>query len=239
MGNNNQKIKILSIDIGGSHIKGTILYDNGNLLMEYKSVKTPHPATFSAVINAIESLVKNFTVFDKISVGFPGYVKDGIIYTAPNLDQKTWAQVNLSEQLNALFGKPARVVNDADFLALGVVKGKGLEMLITLGTGFGTALLKDGILLPHFELAHHPITKHKSYDDYIGAKAFKLAGIKRWNRRLKKIISILKIVFNYDTLFIGGGNATNINFKLDENIVIVTNKDGIDGGSKLWQQDKI
>jgi polyphosphate glucokinase len=133
------------------------------------------------VISAIESLVKNFTVFDKISVGFPGYVKDGIVFTAPNLDQETWAQVNLSEQLNIFFGKPARVINDAELLALGVVKGKGLEMLITLGTGFGTALLKDGMILPHVELAHHPITKHKSYDDYIGAKAFKLAGIIKLN----------------------------------------------------------
>lgn len=238
MKKNNSKIKILSIDIGGSHIKGTILDDNGKLLMDYKSVETPHPATFSAVISAIENLVKNFTAFDKISVGFPGYVKDGIVLTAPNLDQKTWAQVNLSEQLNTVLGKPARVINDADMLALGVVSGKGLEMLITLGTGFGTALLKDGILLPHLELAHHPITKKKSYDDYIGDSAFAKKGKKKWNKHLKKIISILKTAFNYDALYIGGGNADEINFKLDKNIKAVTNKDGIDGGAKLWQQDK-
>lgn len=238
MENSKPKIKILSIDIGGSNIKTTIVNEQGKLMMDYQSIKTPQPATFSSTMNAIKNLVTKFPVFDKISVGFPGYVKDGIIFTAPNLDHKSWRKVNLSKKLRDLLGKPARIINDADMLALGVVSGKGLEMLITLGTGFGTAFLKDGILLPHLELAHHPITKHKSYDDYIGASAFKSVGIKKWNKRLKKIIFTLKTVFNYDTLYIGGGNAKNINFKLDKNIKVVTNKDGIDGGAKLWEQDK-
>ena len=137
-----------------------------------------------------------------------------------------------------MLGKPTRVINDAELLGLGVISGKGLEMMITLGTGFGTAILKDGVLLPHLELAHHPITKKKSYDDYIGERALVNEGIDKWNRHLKKIIDILKTVFNYDTLYIGGGNAAKINFKLDKNIKIVTNKDGIYGGIRLWQQDE-
>ena len=237
MSKTKSKIKILAIDIGGSHIKSTVLDEKGEMLMDYISVVTPHPATFSAVTNSIKTLVKSFPPFDKIAVGFPGYIKEGTVYTAPNLDQKTWQHINLSEKLSALFNKPALVINDADMLGLGVASGNGLEMMITLGTGFGTALLKDGILLPHIELAHHPIKNNKSYDDYIGAAALETMGIKKWNSRLKKIIYILKTVFNYDTLYIGGGNASKINFKLDKNIKIVTNKDGIHGGARLWQQN--
>ncbi|MEO8148316.1 MAG: ROK family protein [Bacteroidia bacterium] len=236
--NTKLKVKILAIDIGGSHIKATVLDEQGKLLMDYKSVVTPHPATFSAVISAIEILVKNVPAFDKISVGFPGYVSDGIIYTAPNLDEETWQQVDFSKKISTMLGKPAMVINDADMQGLGVVSGKGLEMMITLGTGFGTALLKDGILLPHLELAHHPIGKYKSYDEYIGADALEKAGHKKWNKRMEKVIHILKTVFNYDTLYIGGGNADKINFKLDKNIKIVANIDGIHGGAKLWQQEK-
>lgn len=238
MKNNKSKVKILSIDIGGLHIKATIVNEEGNLLMDYETIATPHLGTFPAVIRAIETLVKNFPPFDKISVGFPGYVKNGVTFTAPNLDNKSWKKVNFSSKLSVLLGKPARVINDADMLGLGVVKGKGLEMVVTLGTGFGTALINDGKLLPHIELAHHPLGKFTSYDEYIGAAAFEKIGIKKWNKRLEKIISILKTVFNYDTLYLGGGNAQNINFKLDKNIEVVTNKEGIHGGAKLWMQDE-
>ena len=109
-------------------------------------------------------------------------------------------------------------------------------MIRTLGTGFGTALLQDGRLLPHLELAHHPIKTDKVYDDYIGDQAFKKKGKEHWNVRLKKVLEILKTVFNYDHLYISGGNAKNIDFKLDENISIVNNRDGIKGGAKLWKQ---
>ena len=120
---------------------------------------------------------------------------------------------------------------------LGVVSEQGLEMVITLGTGFGTALLLDGHLLPHLELAHHPVTKNKTYDDYIGDNALKKTGEKKWNKRMKRVLNILKTVFNYDRLYIGGGNSGKLNFKLDENIKIITNKDGIKGGARLWQLD--
>ena len=175
---NKSQIKILAVDIGGSHIKATILNENGKMLTAYKRIVTPVPATSATVLAAIKSLVEKFSSYDKISAGFPGYVKDGIVQTAPNLDNKSWKQYDLAEKLSTLLGKPARVINDADMQGLGVVSGKGLEMMITLGTGFGTALLKDGMLLPHLELAHHPVTKKKSYDDYIGASALEREGIK-------------------------------------------------------------
>jgi polyphosphate glucokinase len=120
---------------------------------------------------------------------------------------------------------------------LGVVDGKGFELVVTLGTGFGTALLSDGFLIPHLEMAHHPITKNKTYDQYVGEKALEKEGEKKWNERVKAVIEILKTVFNYDTLYIGGGNARKIDFKLDDNVKITSNRDGIKGGARLWLDD--
>src|ERR1700761_263467 len=133
--------KILSIDIGGSHIKATILDDKGALQMEYDKIATPMPSTPENMIAAIHKLVDNFPAHDYISVGFPGYVKRGVIKTAPNLGTEAWKDFDLSKKLEQELGKPTRVVNDADMQGLGLVSGKGLEMVLTLGTGFGTALL--------------------------------------------------------------------------------------------------
>jgi polyphosphate glucokinase len=226
---------ILSIDIGGSHVKATILNRDGALTMEYQRVETPKPASPEKMLETIKTLTASFPVIDCISVGFPGYVKDGVVITAPNLDTSLWHNVNLAKILSDEFGKPAKVVNDADMQGLGVVNGKGFEIVVTLGTGFGTALLMDGHLLPHLEIAHHPITKNKDYDQYIGEKEMLLIGDKKWNKRIKRVLEILQTVFNYDHLYIGGGNAKKINFDLDSNITIISNKDGIKGGARLWR----
>jgi polyphosphate glucokinase len=232
--NTSSQLKVLSIDIGGSHVKATILNEKGALLMDYDKVVTPSPANPEKMVAAIKKLVKDFPEYNKVSVGFPGYVRDGIVKTAPNLGTDFWADINFSQKLEVALGKPVRVVNDADMQGLGVVAGKGLELVLTLGTGFGTALLLDGNLLPHLEMAHHPITKTKTYDDYIGEKALEKEGKKKWNVRMKKVLKVLKTVFNYDYLYIGGGNSRELNFKLDNNVKIVTNEDGIKGGARLW-----
>jgi polyphosphate glucokinase len=230
--------RILSIDIGGSHVKATTLDQEGNLQMDYQKIVTPPSPSPKQLIETIKQLIKAFPAYDKISVGFPGYVKKGVIFTAPNLGTDAWKNFDLAKALEKELGKPAKVVNDADMQGLGVVDGKGFELVITLGTGFGTALLMDGYLLPHLEMAHHPVTKKKTYDEFIGEKALLKEGDKKWNERLKKVIEILKTVFNYDTLYIGGGNSSKISFKLDNNIKIVSNRDGIKGGARLWQQDE-
>ena len=230
--------KILSLDIGGSSIKATVLNEEGDILQDYAKVKTPHDATPENVLAAIKTLVKGFQDYDKISVGFPGYIKKGVVYTAPNLGTDSWRGVNLNLLVRGALQKPVRISNDADMQGLAVVKGEGLEMVITLGTGFGTALLLDGNLMRHVELAHHPVTKNHTYDTYVGDEALEREGKEKWNRRMKKIIEILKTVFNYDHLYIGGGNADEINFKLDDNIEIITNKDGIKGGARLWELDE-
>ena len=230
-----KKGNVLTIDIGGTNVKACVLDDKGKIITDYVSKPTPKNAGPKEIISTIEKLTAKVSNFEKISVGFPGYVRSGIVQTAPNLGENKWSNVDLADQISALFDKPVRLVNDADLQGLGIVKGKGLEIVFTLGTGFGTALLFDGDLLPHFELAHLPINKIESYDDYIGKRGFEKVGKEEWNERLKYIIEIYKTVFNYDVLYIGGGNSVNINFELEHNIKIVSNEDGIKGGAKLWK----
>ena len=229
---------ILSIDIGGTSVKAGLLSTAGELISDFKKVPTPKKSTPEAIVESIQELVEQLDAeetFDRISVGFPGYVRHGVVLTAPNLAKNKWDGINLGQQISDLFNKPVRLINDADQQGLGIVSGKGFEIVLTVGTGFGTALLYDGELLPHLELAHLPITKSKDYDDYIGTAAFEEIGKKEWNQRLEYIIEIYKTVFNYDQLYIGGGNAKEITFELEDNISRVSNKDGIKGGAKLWK----
>lgn len=229
--------RILTIDIGGSHIKATILDAQGKMLVDYKKLETPNPATPDAVLATIKLLVKDMQDFTLISAGFPGLIKNGMVYTAPNLDNRGWQFIDFAQLLTDNLSRPAKVVNDADMQGLGVVAGKGLEMVITLGTGFGTAFFLNGKLLPHMEIAHHPIAKEQTYDEYIGEKAYDKVGKKKWNKRMQKVLEVLLTVFNYDTLYIGGGNSDNLTGKLPQKVKIVTNKDGIKGGARLWDDN--
>jgi polyphosphate glucokinase len=229
--------KILSIDIGGSRIKATILDPEGNMLTDFQKIATPVTPDPGSVIQAILELTQSFQEYHRVSVGFPGYTRQGVIHTAPNLGTPKWKGILFSKLLSDVLNKPVRVLNDADMQGLGVVSGNGLEMVVTLGTGFGTALFLDGNLLPHLEIAHHPLSKDRTYDEYIGDRALLEVGLEKWNRRIKKVIDILKTVFNYDHLYIGGGNSKKISFETDDTITKVSNLDGIRGGAKVWQRE--
>jgi polyphosphate glucokinase len=228
--------RILSVDIGGSNIKATILTAGGALAGAYRKLPTPTPATPEKVLRVIQELVKELAGYTKVAVGFPGIVRNGRVFTAPNLGTLDWQHYDLQGQLSQALGTPVRVVNDADLQGLGVVKGQGLEMVITLGTGFGTSFLLDGHLLPHLELAHHPVSQDLTYDQFVGEKALRTYGEEEWNQRMKKVLAILKTVFGYDHLYISGGNAAKLAFPLEDNVSIVSNREGITGGLRLWQQ---
>lgn len=227
--------RILSIDIGGTRIKATVLNPEGEMSFEYQKIETPSSGEPDDVVAAINALIREFPNCDMVSVGFPGFVRKGVVNTAPNLGSKKWRGVPLAQILATELGKPVRLVNDADMQGLGVIRGDGLEMVVTLGTGFGTSLFMEGYLLPNLELAHHPIANGETYDQYIGEEAYKRIGEESWNKRLKKIVKILLKVFNYDHLYLGGGNSKKIKFTLDDNVTLVSNREGIRGGSKLWQ----
>jgi polyphosphate glucokinase len=231
-----KKIRTLAIDIGGTGIKAIKLDENGKAISERGRIPTPKKATPKVVIGIIRELAKMQDGFDRVSVGFPGVVKDGIIYTAANLG-KGWTAFELEKELQRKLGRPVRVANDADVQGLGAVSGKGLELVITLGTGFGSAIFDEGRRI-HLELGHHPFHKGKTYEEELGRRALEKKGKKKWNKLLREAIDDLKRMFNYDRLYIGGGDAKYINFKLPPDVEVVSNEDGLLGGIALWREER-
>ncbi|HTY43140.1 MAG TPA: ROK family protein [Thermoanaerobaculia bacterium] len=228
-----EKPRTLCIDIGGTGLKTLVVGADGKPLGERLRVDTPRPATAKALVEAIRGLAQKQTPFDRVSVGFPGVVRKGVVETAFNLD-KSWIGVNVDRLLTKELGKPVRAANDADVQGLGAVKGEGVELVITLGTGFGSSLFVDGRLVPNVQLAHHAGWSDKTYEDELGNRALKKAGKKRWNKRLRKAIESLGALFNYDRLYIGGGNARKIRFDLPARVKVVSNVEGLLGGLALW-----
>lgn len=227
--------RTLAVDIGGTGIKAELLDERGRPLTQRARVPTPNNATPRKVMAAIVKLARMQGAFDRVSVGFPGVIKDGVVYTAPNLG-RGWNNFDLQRELRSLLRRPVRVANDADVQGLGAVSGRGVELVITLGTGFGSVIFVDGHRI-HLELGHHPFRKGKTYEDELGQRALEKKGKRRWNRRLREAIEDLKQTFNYDRLFIGGGNTKYIRFEPPENVKIVSNEEGLLGGIKLWQTE--
>ena len=226
-------ITTLAVDVGGTGIKAAVLDEKGKMITERQKIKTPHNATPKKVIAIIAELATMAGPSDRASVGFPGVIKNGVVYTAVNLG-KGWKTFNLEDALHQKLKLPVRIANDADVQGLGCVTGHGDELVITLGTGFGSVLFVDGHRI-HLELGHHPFRNGRTYEDELGERAFIKKGKKKWNRHLREAIDELQKTFNYDRLYIGGGNAATINFKLPSNVKVVSNTDGLLGGIKLWQ----
>lgn len=221
--------------MGGSGLKASVIDDRGRLLTERARVATPVGRPPKEIVQALVRLVAPLGPYDRVSVGFPGVVRQGRIVTAPNLDHEGWSDFDLAGALARALGKPVRVANDADVQGLAVIGGKGVEMVITLGTGFGTGLYLDGRLAPHLELSHHPFRKGETYDEQLGNAARKRIGNRKWNRRVKRAIRNLRSLTNFDRLYIGGGNARKIDFALDPDVTVVDNKAGLRGGAVLWR----
>lgn len=230
-------LRILSIDVGGSGLKAALLDLEGNMLTDRVRVKTPHPLTKDVLLDLITELVKPLGHFDRVAVGFPGVTRRGIIYTAPNLGTDEFKKIDLGGELNKRLGQPVRIVNDADMQGLAVVKGHGMEVVITLGTGMGFAIFSEGQLGPHLELSHHVFRKYEDYDAQIGDAAREKIGPKKWNKRVQKAVRNIRIVTNFDHLYIGGGNAKDITFPLEADVEIVNNQNGLKGGAWLWRDD--
>jgi polyphosphate glucokinase len=224
----------LAIDIGGSHIKASVLDRAGVEIVKHVEVPTPHPILPDALLSLLDQLARSLPAFDRISVGFPGVVKHGRITTAPNLGTADLHDFPLAAELERRLHKPVRMLNDAEVQGLGVIEGKGLECVLTLGTGFGCGVYRNGELMPHLELGQHPLWKDKTYDQYLGAAALAAKGVDKWNRRVERMLKIVRTLLNYDRLYLGGGNAAKIRFELPPDVTIVSNESGITGGIRLW-----
>ena len=224
----------LAIDIGGSHVKTSVLDAKGRMLHERVRVDTPKKVTPQQLVSLIADLAPTLPRFDRVSVGFPGVVRNGVVLTAPNLGTDRFHGFNLARALERKLGKPVRVENDADVQGLAVVKGKGVEMVITLGTGFGSSIFIDGHLGPHLELAHHVFRKDKTYEDELGEAARERDGDNAWQRHVREAIESLRNLTNFDHLYVGGGNSRLLDGDLPKDVSVVSNTAGIVGGVRLW-----
>jgi polyphosphate glucokinase len=244
--------RTLAIDVGGTGLKASVLDGSGSMMADRVRVATPYPCPPSVLIAALAALVKQLPAFDRVSVGFPGVVRGGRVLSAPEFVNvgglgtpvdprlvKAWANHDLAGAVSKALGRPTRVANDADLQGAAVVAGKGLELVITLGTGVGTGLFQDGRLAPHLEIAHHPFRKGDTYNQQLGDAARKRLSTKRWNSRVKLAVETLDALLFFDHVYIGGGNSVRVTADLGPKASIVDNAAGILGGIKLWEQPSV
>jgi polyphosphate glucokinase len=227
----------MCIDIGGSGLKAMLVDASGKPVSERQRVETPAIPTPKAVMKTLAALCKPLPSYDRVSVGFPGVVKKGVTYTAANL-HPAWYGFPFESELAKMWKKPVRLANDASVQGYGVIKGDGVELALTLGTGLGSSLFTNGRLCPGLELAHHPWKKDREYEDYLGRRGLDKYGKKHWNKLLQEAIEQTAQLFNWDHLYLGGGNTKKIDFKPGKNIEIVSNEAGLLGGVALWREWK-
>jgi polyphosphate glucokinase len=225
----------LALDIGGTGLKGAVLNAKGELSTDRIRVPTPEQSTPQNVVEALVELAAQLGHFDRVSVGFPGVIRRGVVLTAPHLGTDDWRDFPLAKTLSERLKAPVRILNDASVQGYGVISGHGVECVITLGTGVGFALYENGVLSPHMELGRYPIHKNTLLDDYLGRVAFRKISLKHWNRRVHRVLGHLETLVSYDVLYIGGGNAKHIKLALPDNVRIVPNEAGVTGGIKLWE----
>jgi polyphosphate glucokinase len=238
----------LAIDIGGTGLKASVLDAAGAMVADRVRVDTTYPCPPATLVADLAALVAPLPSASRVSAGFPGMIRKGHVLSAPHfvtvagpgtaIDDalvEQWAAFDLAGALRKRLGKPTRVANDADLQGAAVVKGNGLELVITLGTGVGTAFFYDGRLLPHLEFAHAPFRKDQTYNEQIGDAARKEIGNQRWNRRVRKAVAVFRALTFFDQCYVGGGNSRRVNVDLGADVSLVDNSAGILGGIKLWE----
>lgn len=242
-------LSTLTLDIGGTGLKASVLDSAGAMLHDRVRVATSYPCSPSRLVDMIHDLVVPLPAYDRIAVGFPGVVRHGVVRTAPHLITRkgpgtpvdptmrtAWTGFDIASAMSSSLGKPTRVINDADLQGLDVTTGHGLEVVVTLGTGFGTAVLRDGVLSVHLEISQHVFRHDETYDDQLGDEARKRIGNKRWNRRVRRALDSLDTLIGYDQVFLGGGNTRHLKGDLPNKACLIDPNAGILGGLRLWDQ---
>lgn len=237
----------LCIDIGGTGLKAALVNLDGEMVSERVKIKTPYPCPPERLVESLMRLVDGIGEYDRVSVGFPGLVRNGIVNNIPSLSRAAydgdtdpelyarWKGYDLGSALQGAFAKPLRLANDADVQGSAVIEGKGFEFVMTLGTGIGTAVFQDGMLIPHLELSHALFRTDTDFDAAIGNVARKRIGNERWVKRVLKAIEVFDGFLFFDRCHIGGGNATRLaEVELPERCRLVSNTAGLLGGVRLW-----
>lgn len=202
----------LGIDIGGTGIKGApVDVETGELVAERFRIDTPHPALPNAVADVVEQIADHFKYRGPAGVTFPAVVKRGVIYTAANVDE-SWIGTNAGDLFTQHIGGPVAVVNDADAAGIAEIRfgagkdRKGVIIMVTLGTGIGSAVFLDGKLLPNTEFGHLRI-RGKDAEKRASEKVHedKELSWKQWAKRVSEFLAEMEKLFSPDLFIIGGG----------------------------------
>ncbi len=242
----------LAIDCGGSGIKGSVLDADAAMLRERIRVRTPYPLPPQRFLDVLSDVAGRLPVADRITVGMPGMIRHGIVVRTPHYVTQhgphsaqdpelvaAWHGFDVAAQVTRTLGRPTLVLNDAEVHGAGVVRGRGLEVVLTLGTGLGCAVFDGGNLAPHLELSHAPVRRGVTYDRFIGDAARRELGEPDWSQRVRQVIDGLEPVFVWDRLYLGGGNAKRLTAQaraaLAPQVELVPNSAGIRGGVRAWE----
>jgi polyphosphate glucokinase len=238
----------LAIDIGGTGLKASVLDAEGRKIVDRVRTKTPYPCPPRVLVRELDRLTHELPRWDRVSVGFPGFVRAGRVLTAPNLSTKrgpgsatsrklveAWAGFPLAAALEDRLRAPTRLANDADMHGLAVISGEGLELVLTLGTGLGTAVFLHGAPTPHLELALMPFRGRGTFQDELGNATRRRIGNRRWSKRVLEAVEMFDALLHIDRLYVGGGNAKKLTVDLGHRVQIIDNSAGILGGIKLWE----
>lgn len=241
----------LSVDCGGGGIKAAVLDEHGTAHSAAVRVPTPYPLAPELFVRTIADIAASLPEADRLAVGMPGMIRDGVVVHTPHyitvhgprsaVDPAlaaAWRQLDVRALLAKTLGMPTLVVNDAELHGAGVIAGSGLELVLTLGTGLGSALFLGGRLAPHLEWSRAPVRARTTYDEYVGEPERRRLGNALWSRRVVRTVDGLRPVFWWDRLYLGGGNARRITptalERLGDDVVVVPNSAALVGGARAW-----
>lgn len=203
----------IGVDVGGSGVKaGIVDIEAGKLVSDRHRVDTPEPSTPPAVVAVVKELVDRLDEPGTIGIGFPTVIRQGRVYTASNID-RSWIGVNALEMFEDAIGREVRLSNDADAAGLaecryGAARGvSGVVLVLTFGTGIGSALLLDGMLIPNTEAGQLELNGVRPAEREYSAKARRKDNLSwdEWGERAREYITLANEVFNPDLIVIGGG----------------------------------
>lgn len=243
-------VHTLALDIGGTGFKASVLDEKGAMVVDEVRVATPYPCTPETFLSTVMQLVSPLPAAHRVTVGFPGLVRQGVVLEVPSLSRrvrngerdaslaKAWAGFDLRTAIATAMSLPTKVANDADVQGCAVAQGKGLEFVLTLGTGVGTSLFQDGQLLPHLELSHGPFDDTMTTDIALGDFELRHIGVEAWLIKVRKAIGYFDAMLSFDHIYVGGGNARLLTQEdIGSKGSLVSNENGILGGIRIWELD--